>query len=217
MVAKSTNANPLRRRRAGGQADGQLGGQRSAGERCNRTAVAHAARPASWGFPGHPRVASFRALQTATAAGHTDRFPARYPAALRPAAPPSCASAPALSAPALPALPLRPPPPAHLCVPSNLRGSRQLLTAPKGVNRPRMSLRVASKATFRTTIFVVSGSPPPPAPFFCGCRAPGVRQAGVGGPFLRAPPVHCMVHGTSVAHSVCAPRCCTQQQPMPGS
>ncbi len=43
---------------------------------------------------------------------------------------------------------------AHLWLPSNFLGSRQLLICPKGANKAATSLRVASNATFRTTSFV---------------------------------------------------------------
>ena len=43
----------------------------------------------------------------------------------------------------------------HLGVPSNLRGSLQVLIWPKGLNSDMTSLRVASKAMFRTMILVL--------------------------------------------------------------
>ena len=43
----------------------------------------------------------------------------------------------------------------HLGVPSNLRGSLQVLMWPKGLNRDMTSLRVASKAILRTMSLVL--------------------------------------------------------------
>ena len=62
---------------------------------------------------------------------------------------------------------------ACLCVPSNLRGSRQLRTAPNGLNRPSTSRRVPSNATLRTTSFVVDALP--------GATSAALLSAAAGG------------------------------------